>query len=97
MSALSNSKAGGGAWEAQLLEHPTLAQVMILRLMSSSPTLGSVLTAQSPPSGRRFTYLRIAGRPCGWCEGRDIVIGDGCRENARTLGPLAIEGLWIAL
>lgn len=52
---------------------------------------------QSPPSGRRFRYLRIAGGPCGWCEGRDIVTGDGCRENARTLGPLVIEGLWIAL
>ena len=31
----------------QLIEHPTLAQVMILQLVSSSPALGSVLTAQS--------------------------------------------------
>ena len=36
-----------GAWVAQSVEHPTLAQVMISRLVSSSPTSGSVLTAQS--------------------------------------------------
>ena len=36
-----------GAWVAQLAERPTLAQVMILRSVSSSPVLGSVLTAQS--------------------------------------------------
>ena len=38
---------GKGPWVAQSVEHLTLAQVMILWLMSSSPTLGSVLTAQS--------------------------------------------------
>ena len=32
---------------AQSVEHPTSAQVMISWLMSSSPTLGSVLMAQS--------------------------------------------------
>ena len=32
---------------AQSVECPTLAQVMISRLVSSSPTSGSVLTAQS--------------------------------------------------
>ena len=31
----------------QLVEHPTSAQVMISRFVSSSPTLGSVLTAWS--------------------------------------------------
>ena len=36
-----------GAWVAQLVKRPTLAQVMISWLVSSSPTLGSVLTAQS--------------------------------------------------
>ena len=36
-----------GAWVAQLVKHLTLAQVLISRFMSSSPTLGSVLTAQS--------------------------------------------------
>ena len=35
------------AWAAQSVRHPTSAQVMILRFMSSSPVLGSVLTAQS--------------------------------------------------
>ena len=35
-----------GAWVAQSLERPTLAQVMISGSMSSSPTSGSVLTAR---------------------------------------------------
>ena len=29
-----------GAWVAQLVDHPSLAQVMVSRFMSSSPTLG---------------------------------------------------------
>ena len=37
----------GGAWVAQLVKRPTSAQVMISRSVSSSPTSGSVLTAQS--------------------------------------------------
>ena len=37
----------GGAWVAQSVEPPTSAQVMISQLVSSSPALGSVLTAQS--------------------------------------------------
>ena len=32
---------------AQSIKHPTSAQVMISQLVGSSPTLGSVLTAQS--------------------------------------------------
>ena len=36
----------GGAWVAQLVKHPTLAQVMISSFMGLSPILGSVLTAQ---------------------------------------------------
>ena len=36
-----------GAWVAHSVGHPTSAQVMISQSMSSSPTLGSVLTAQS--------------------------------------------------
>ena len=36
-----------GAWVAQSVERPTLAQVMISQLVSSSPTSGSVLTAGS--------------------------------------------------
>ena len=36
-----------GAWVAQLVKHPTLAQVMISRLVGSRPVLVSVLTAQS--------------------------------------------------
>ena len=36
-----------GAWVAQSVECPTLAQVMISQFVSSSPTSGSVLTAQS--------------------------------------------------
>ena len=36
-----------GAWVAQSVERPTLAQVMISWSVSSSPVSGSVLTAQS--------------------------------------------------
>ena len=36
-----------GAWVAQSVRRPTLAQVMILQFMSLSPTWVSVLTAQS--------------------------------------------------
>ena len=36
-----------GAWVAQSVKHLTSAQVMISQLVGSSPTLGSVLTAQS--------------------------------------------------
>ena len=38
--------ASWGTWVAQSVEHPTSAQVMISRSVSSSPELGSVLTAQ---------------------------------------------------
>ena len=41
-----NSKLRG-AWVAQSVKYPTLAQVMILQFVSSSPASGSVLTAQS--------------------------------------------------
>ena len=37
----------GGAWVAQAVKCPTLAQVMISRFVGLSPALGSVLTAQS--------------------------------------------------
>ena len=36
-----------GAWVAQWVKRPTLAQVMISQFVSLSPVLGSVLTAQS--------------------------------------------------
>ena len=36
-----------GTWVAQLVKHLTSAQAMILQFVSSSPALGSVLTAQS--------------------------------------------------
>ena len=36
-----------GAWRAQTVKHPTSAQDMISQSVNSSPTLGSVLTAQS--------------------------------------------------
>ena len=36
-----------GAWVAHSVKYPTSAQVMISRLVSLSPTWGSVLTAQS--------------------------------------------------
>ena len=37
-----------GTWVAQLIRRPTSAQVMILRFVGLSPTLGSLLSAQSP-------------------------------------------------
>ena len=37
----------GGAWVAQSVKRPTLAQVMISWFVSSSPALGSGLMAQS--------------------------------------------------
>ena len=36
-----------GTWVAQSVEHPTLAQVMISRFVSSRPALGSLLSASS--------------------------------------------------
>ena len=36
-----------GAWVAQLVKRPTSAQVTISQSVGSSPTSGSVLTAQS--------------------------------------------------
>ena len=36
-----------GTWVAQLVKHPTLAQVMISWFVNSSPTSDSVLTARS--------------------------------------------------
>ena len=38
-------KKSWGAWVAQSVKHLTLAQVMILQFMSSSPWSGSMLTA----------------------------------------------------
>ena len=38
---------GWGAWVPQSVKRPTSAQVMTSRSVSSSPALGSVLTAQS--------------------------------------------------
>ena len=45
--SLKNKSKCWGAWVAQSVEHPTSAQVMISPFRSSSPTSGSVLTAQS--------------------------------------------------
>ena len=44
-SSLNNTRRG--AWVAQSVKPPTLAQVMISQSVSSSPASGSVLTAQS--------------------------------------------------
>ena len=37
-----------GAWVARSVKHPPLPQVVISRFVSSSPTLGALLSAQSP-------------------------------------------------
>ena len=44
---LKNYWEPGGAWVAQLVRHPTSAQVRISRFMGLSPALGSVQTEQS--------------------------------------------------
>ena len=44
---LKETQSVRGAWVAQSVKHPTSAQVMISQSVSSSPTSGFVLTAQS--------------------------------------------------
>ena len=46
---------------AQLVKHPTLAQVMISQFVGSSPVSGSVLTAQSldPASDSVSPFLSV--------------------------------------
>ena len=41
------AQTSGGTWVAQLVKRPTSAEVMISQFVSSSPALGSVLTAWS--------------------------------------------------
>ena len=49
---------------AQLVKHPTSAQVMNSRLVSSSPASGSVLTAQSlEPASESVSPSLSAPRP----------------------------------
>ena len=48
---------------AQSVEHLTLAQVMILQFMSSNPTVGSVLTAQSLDPASDSVCLSLCGPP----------------------------------
>ena len=47
LTSMENLKCEMCAWMAQLVECPTLAQVMISWFVGSSPTSGSGLTAQS--------------------------------------------------
>ena len=57
-----------GAWVAQSVKQPTLAQVMISRLVSSNPTSGSVLTAQSLESASDFVSPSLsASTPAPHC------------------------------
>ena len=44
---INSGNSQWGAWEAQSIEHPTWAQVMIKGFAGLSPVPGSVLTAQS--------------------------------------------------
>ena len=53
-----------GAWVAQLVKHPTLAQVMISQFVSLSPTSGSVLAAQSlEPASDSVSPLSLCSSP----------------------------------
>ena len=51
--AISKTMGNQGAWVAESVKPPTLAQVIILWFMSSSPASGSVLTAQSLEPDRK--------------------------------------------
>ena len=58
----------GGARVAQLVEWPTLAQVMISQLVSLSPALGSVLMAQSlEPVSDSVSPSLSAPNPLAFC------------------------------
>ena len=48
-----------GAWAAQLVEHPTLAQVTLSQFGSSSPTSGSELIAQSLEAALDFVCVCV--------------------------------------
>ena len=48
---------------AQSVERLTLAQVMISQLVSSSPTSGSVLTAQSPEPASDSVFPSLSAPP----------------------------------
>ena len=52
-----------GAWVAQSVKHPTSAQVMISQLVSSSPALGSVLTAQSLEPSSDYVSPSLSAPP----------------------------------
>ena len=57
-----------GAWVAQSVEHPTSAQVMISRSVSSSHASGSVLTAQSlEPASDSVLPLSLRPTPAVLC------------------------------
>ena len=52
-----------GAWVAHSVKHLTVAQVMILRLASSSPALGSELSSQLCGQLRAWSLLQILCLP----------------------------------
>ena len=51
------------AWVAQSVKRPTSAQLMISQFVSSSPTLGSVLTAQSLEPPLAFVSYSLSTPP----------------------------------
>ena len=51
-------------WVAQLIKRLTLAQVMILRFMGSSPTSGSALTAQNLEPASDSVSPSLSALPC---------------------------------
>ena len=52
---------------AQLVKHPTSAQVMISQFVGSSPTLGSVLTARSLEAASDSVSLSLCPSPITPC------------------------------
>ena len=65
---LINNCYNRGAWVAQSVERPTLAQVVISQLVSSSPASGSVLTARSlEPASDSVSPSLSAPNPLAFC------------------------------
>ena len=64
----AGGKAGGGTWVVLWVGGPTSAQVMIPRFMSSSPSSGCVLTAQSlePTSDSALSLSLSLPFPCSY-------------------------------
>ena len=63
LQALQKVIHSQGIWVAQSVKHPTSAWVMVSHFMGSSPTSGSVLTAQSLEPAMDSVSLTLCPSP----------------------------------